>query len=158
MVGAAHALAQLDAGADPELGERIAQMGSHGVRGKVQLCGDVAVGRARRDEVDDRELGVGEAVPARFCPRSADNATVHTQPAQRATHPARIGERFVVHVGVECGIELIQRLVRAIGVGELAAGVLGSRGVQKRPRRRLKHVCGSQQCWERHVRVSRAHA
>ena len=50
MVGAAHALAQLDAGADPELGERIAQMGSHGVRGKVQLCGDVAVGRARRDD------------------------------------------------------------------------------------------------------------
>ena len=51
VVGAAHALAQLDTGADPELGERIAQMGSHGVRGKVQLCGDVAVGRARRDEV-----------------------------------------------------------------------------------------------------------
>jgi hypothetical protein len=37
VIGAAHELAQLDAGADPELGERIAQMGSHGVRRDVQL-------------------------------------------------------------------------------------------------------------------------
>ena len=52
----------------------------------------------------------------------------------------------MVQVGVECGIELIDRLVTAVGAGEFTAGVLGSRGVQKRPRRRLKHVRGSQQC------------
>ena len=46
-------------------------------RGKVQLRGGVAVGRALCDQVDDRELGIGEAVPARFCPRLADNATFH---------------------------------------------------------------------------------
>ena len=52
----------------------------------------------------------------------------------------------MAQVGVECGIELIQRLVRVVGAGEFSAGVLGSRGVKKRPRRRVKHVRGSQQC------------
>jgi hypothetical protein len=44
----------------------------------VQLRGDVAVGRALCDEVDDREFGVGEAVPARFCPRVRDDAPLYT--------------------------------------------------------------------------------
>ena len=68
----------------------------------------------------------------------ADNTTFHAQSAQCATDPARIGERFVVQVGVECGIELIGRLVAPVGAGEFSAGVLGSCGVKKRPRRRLK--------------------
>ena len=53
----------------------------------------------------------------------------------------------MVQVGVECGVELIQRLVTAVGAGEFGAGVLGGRGVQQRPRRRVKHVRGSQQAW-----------
>ena len=53
----------------------------------------------------------------------------------------------MVQVGVECGIQLIERLVTAVGAGELAAGVLGSRGVKKRPRRRVKQLRGSHQCW-----------
>jgi hypothetical protein len=40
-------------------------------------CGDVAVGHALCDQVDDPQLGVGEAVPPRLCPR-ADGATLHT--------------------------------------------------------------------------------
>ena len=52
----------------------------------------------------------------------------------------------MVQVGVECGIELIDRLTTPVGAREFTAGVLGSRGVQKRPRRLLKHVSSSQQC------------
>ena len=52
----------------------------------------------------------------------------------------------MVQVGVECGIELIDRLVSLVGAREFSAGVLGSCGVKKRPRRRVKHVRGSQQC------------
>ena len=48
------------------------------MRGKVELGSDGAVGHALGDEVDDLKLGVGEAVPARFCPRLADNAPLHT--------------------------------------------------------------------------------
>ncbi len=51
----------------------------------------------------------------------------------------------MAHVGVECGIELIERGFN-VYVCEFSAGVLGGRGVQKRPRRRLQHVGGSQQC------------
>ena len=74
----AHELRQLGAGVDAQLGERIVDVGFHRMEGKVQLRGDVAVGHALRDQVDHRELGVGEAVPARFCPRLADDATLHT--------------------------------------------------------------------------------
>ena len=49
----------------------------HRVRGEVQLLRDGAVGRALRDEVDDLELGVGGALPARFCPRVRDDAPFH---------------------------------------------------------------------------------
>jgi len=41
---------------------------------------------------------------------------------------------------------LIDRLPTAVGAGEFSAGVLGGRGVQQRPRRRVQHVGGSQQC------------
>ena len=128
-------MTQLNAGADPELGERIAQMGSHGVGRDAQLLCHRTVGGTLRNQFDHLELGVGETVPARFRPRLADNATLHTQPAQLAAYPARIGERFMVQVGVECGIELIQCLVTAVRACEFNAGVLGSRGVKKRPRR-----------------------
>ena len=111
----------------------------------MQLLCRRPVGRTRRDQVDHLELGVGEAVPARFCPRLADDATLHTEPAQLAAHPARIGERFVAHVGVEGGIELMHRLIRVIGAREFTAGVLGSCGVQKRPRRGVKQLRGRQQ-------------
>ena len=106
-IRSAHELRQLGAGVDAQLGEHIVDVGFHRMEGKVQLRGDVAVGSTLRDQVDHRELGVGEAVPARFRPRLADDATLHTEPTQLAAHPARIGERFVVQVGVECGIQLI---------------------------------------------------
>ena len=77
-IGPAHELRQLGAGVDAQLGERIVDVVFHRMEGKVQLRGDVAVGRALCDQVDHLELGVGEAVPARFCPRLADNATLHT--------------------------------------------------------------------------------
>ena len=51
--------------------------GSSPCGGEVQLGGDGAVGRALCDEVDDFEFGVGEAVPARFCPRVGDDAPFH---------------------------------------------------------------------------------
>src|ERR1700722_5276526 len=115
LVGPTYKLRQLDARVDTELGERIAQIGFHRMRGKVQLLRDRAVRRALRNQVDDLELGVGEAVPARFCPRLADNATFHTEAAQRAAHPARIGKRLVADVGVEGGIQLTHRRVRVVG-------------------------------------------
>jgi hypothetical protein len=74
----AHGPRQLGAGVDAQLGERIADVGFHRMQGKVQLGGDAAVGRTLRDQVDDLELGVGETVPARFCPRVADDTTLHT--------------------------------------------------------------------------------
>ena len=64
------------------------------MRGKVQLLRDRAVRRALRDQMHNLDLGGGEAVPARFCPRLADDSPFHTQPAQRAADPARIGERL----------------------------------------------------------------
>ena len=134
-IGPGHELRQLGAGVDAQLGERIVDVVFHRMQGKVQLYGDVAVGSTLRNQVDHLELGVGEAVPARFGSRVADDTTFHAQSAQRATHPAGIGEGFVVQVGVECGIELIQRPVSLVGACEFIAGVLGSRGVKKRPRR-----------------------
>jgi len=64
----AHEPRQLGAGVDAQLGERIADVGFHRMKGKVQLGGDVAVGHALCDQVDDLELGIGETVPARFRP------------------------------------------------------------------------------------------
>ncbi len=61
----------------PKLGERIVDVVFHRVQGKVQLRGDRLVGHALGDQVDDRELGVGEAVPARFGPGVAHDTTVH---------------------------------------------------------------------------------
>ena len=98
------------------------------MQGKVQLRGDVAVGHARCDQVDHPEPeSVRLSRPVLAC--VADDATGHTEPVQLAANPARIGERFVVQVGVECGVQLIDRLVRVVGACEFAAGVLGSRGV-----------------------------
>ena len=70
----AHEPRQLAAGVDAQFGERIADVGFHRVQGKVQPGGDIAVGHALRNQVDDPELGIGEAVPARFRPRLADDA------------------------------------------------------------------------------------
>ena len=61
-----HELRQLGAGVDAQLGERIVDVGFHRMQGKVQLLRDKAVRRALRDEVDDRELGVSEAVPGDY--------------------------------------------------------------------------------------------
>jgi hypothetical protein len=46
-------------------------------RGEVQLLRDGAVGCAFGDQMDDREFGIGEAVPARSCPRVRDDAPLH---------------------------------------------------------------------------------
>jgi hypothetical protein len=140
-----HELHQLGTGIDAQFGECIVDMGFHGGEIKVQLGRDIAVDRALCDEIDDLELGVGKTVPTRLCPRVADDAAFHAQGAQLPAHPARIGERFVAHMRVECGIELAKSLVLAAAVSELAAGVLSSRGVEQRARRRLKQVGGSHQ-------------
>ena len=76
-ISAAHQLRQLGAGGNAQFGKCVVDVGLHRVGGKVQLRGDVAVGRALGDEIDDREFGVGEAVPARFCPRMGDDAPFH---------------------------------------------------------------------------------
>src|ERR1700761_7940114 len=68
----AHEPRQLFAGVDAQLGERIVDVGFHRMEGKLQLLGHVAVGHALCDQVDDPQLGVGEAVPAGFYPRLAD--------------------------------------------------------------------------------------
>src|ERR1700757_4710550 len=116
------------------------------MKGKVQPGGDIAVGRAPCDEVDDLELGVGEAVPARFRPRLTGDAALDTERAQLTAYAARIGERLVAQIGVERAIELSHRLTTSVRVCEFSAGVLGSRGVKQWPRRRFKHVSGSPQC------------
>ena len=103
---------------DAQFGERIVDVGFHRVGRKVQLGGDVAIRRTLGDEVDDLMLGVGEAVQARFRPRLGDDAALHTEPTQLAAHLARIGERLVAHVGVEGGVELLNRFVSAVGAGE----------------------------------------
>src|ERR1700753_4062065 len=105
------------------------------MKGKVQPGGDIAVGRAPRDQVDDLELGVGEAVPARSRPRLTDDAALNTEQAQLPAYAARIGKRLVAHIGVERGVELSHRLITVADAREFSAGVLGSRGVKKRPRR-----------------------
>ena len=61
-------------------------------------------------------------------------------------HPARIGECLDGRVGIECRIELVNRLIRPIGEDELAASVFRRRGVEQRPRRRRKLVRGGHQC------------
>ena len=66
----------MGAGVDAQLGERIVDVGFHRMQGKVELRGDVAVGRPLCNQVDHLQFGVGETVPARFRPR-ADDATVH---------------------------------------------------------------------------------
>src|ERR1700758_1297069 len=91
---APHELRQLGARIDAQLGERIADVGFHRMKGKVQPGGDIAVGRAPRDQVDDLELGVGEAVPARSRPRLTDDAALNTERAQLPAYAARIGERL----------------------------------------------------------------
>jgi len=73
----------------------------------------------------------------------ADDTSFDAQPAQLASHPARIGERLEAGVGIECRIEVLQRLVTAIGQEELAASVFRRRGVEQRPRRRPEQVGGS---------------
>ena len=73
-----HELRQLGTGVDAQLSQRIVDVGFLRVEGKVQLCGDGLVGRALCDQVDNLELGVGEAVPTRFSPRVADNATFNS--------------------------------------------------------------------------------
>ena len=73
-----HDLCQLGAGVDSQLGERIVDVVFHRMQGKVQLGGDGLVCGALCDQGDHLELGVGEAVPARFGPRLGDNAPLHT--------------------------------------------------------------------------------
>ena len=81
-MGPGHELRQLGAGIYPELGERIVDVVFHRMEGKVQLCGDGAVGHALCDQVDHLELGVGEAVPARFCPSDS----MHDTPTRSVAH------------------------------------------------------------------------
>jgi len=73
----------------------------------------------------------------------ADNTPFDAQPAQLASHPARIGERLEADVGIERRIEVIKRLVTAIGQEELAASVFRRRCVEQRSRRRPQQVRGS---------------
>src|SRR3954451_16628431 len=134
----AHVLSQLGSGRDAELCEGVVKMRLHGVRGQVQLLRDRAVGRALCDEVDDLELGVGEAVPARFGPRLRDDAPFHTQAAQLAADPARIRDGFMLGVRVECGSELLDRRISAPGAREFSTSVLGGASIKKRTLRRLK--------------------
>jgi hypothetical protein len=68
--------------------------------GRVQLGGDGAVGRTLRDQVDDLQLE-SVRLATRFRRRLADDAALHTEPAQLAAHPAHIGEGLVAHIGVE---------------------------------------------------------
>ena len=49
-------------------------------------------------------------------------------------------------VATQLHLSLHDALPISIGAREFSAGVLGSRGVKKRPRRRVKHVRGRQQC------------
>src|SRR5262245_8070026 len=110
-------------------------MGLHRARRDAQLLCNRTVGSTFRNQVHYLELGIGQAVPARFRPRLADDAPLHTQPAQLAADPARIGERLMAHVGVESGIELIYRLATTVDAREFSAGVLGRGGVEQWPRR-----------------------
>ena len=96
---------------------------------------DGAVGRAFGDQMDNREFGIGEAVPTRSCARVRDDAPFHAQSAQRAADPAGIGNRFALDVGVECRVQLVERLSIALCANELGTGVLRSACVKKRARR-----------------------
>src|SRR6516225_5675736 len=49
------------------------------------------------------------------------------------------------HVGVESGVELINRLVTTTTACEFTARILGGYGVKNRPRQRAKHVRGRHQ-------------
>ena len=113
-------------------------VGFNRVGRKVQLVCDSAIGRPPRDDVYNLELRIGETVPTHLRPLLADNAPFDAQSAQLAAHAARIGERFEARVCIEGRIELIKRLVLAIGQDQLAAGILCRRGVEKWPRRRPK--------------------
>ncbi len=113
-ISAAHDLRQLGARRDAQFGESVVHVGFHGVGGEVELGGDVAVGRALGDEVDDLEFRVGEAVPTRFCPWVVDDAPFHAQPAQRAAYPAGIGGRPALDVGVERRVQLVNRVSVAL--------------------------------------------
>src|SRR5258707_7744929 len=57
---------QIDAGADVQLAEDLAEVERDGVRAQEHLGGDLLVGQALGDQVRNGALGVGEARPARF--------------------------------------------------------------------------------------------
>ena len=54
---------EFDARVDVELRERVTQMGIDRVRRDIELPGHLAVGHAFRDEPDDRQLRLSEALP-----------------------------------------------------------------------------------------------
>jgi len=77
--------------------------------------------------------------------------------AQLAAHPARIGERLVSYVGIEGGIQLINRLLTPVDAGKFSAGVLGGGGVKKRPRRRVSSSVAATSAWASRSSIPRAY-
>ena len=111
-------LRQLGARVDAEFGKYVVHVRLDRVKREVQLLRDGAIRRTLRNEVDDLELRIGEAVPARLGARPADHASFDSQLAHLAAHPASTGERLEVCVSVECCIEVIKRFVLPTGDGE----------------------------------------
>src|ERR1700754_3936962 len=93
------------------------------VQRKLQLVCDGAVGRSARDDGDNLELRIGEAVPTCFRPRLADNSPLGAESAQLAADPPRIGERPETGVRVERRVELLECLVATIALDELPPSI-----------------------------------
>ena len=81
---------QLDPGPDAELGEDVAQVRVHRVRGNVQPLGDLTVGRALGDQPDDRQLGGGQLRPARRGRVRAVGCALRAAVAEQAADPGGV--------------------------------------------------------------------
>src|SRR6266542_2169326 len=90
---------QVDAGADVQLAEDLAEVERHGVRAQEHLGGALLVGQALGDQVGDGALGIGEARPPALRALGVGGMPApDADPAQPAANPPAItqGRSLVV--------------------------------------------------------------
>src|SRR5258705_13481170 len=85
---------QIDAGADVQLAEDLAEVERDGVRAQEHLGGDLLIGQALGDQVRHGTLGVGEARPARLRALGVGKMPPpDANPPQPAPHPPAVAQR-----------------------------------------------------------------
>jgi hypothetical protein len=81
---------EFDPGPDAEFGEDVAQVRVHRVRGDIKPLGDLTVGRALGNQLDNRELGGGQFRPVRRCPVLLPASPVRAAVSEQAADTCRV--------------------------------------------------------------------